>query len=79
MDWFNILIILENIVFWSLVIVIAWYGSNTSEIVFMALFIFLIYWALRIVLSMRGFDRAVGIYTINIIVTVSLLYYFLKN
>ena len=79
MDWLEIVFIVENFVFWCLVISIAWFGSNTSEMVFMALFIFLIYWSLRIVLSMRGMNRAVGIYTINIGVTIGLLFYFLKN
>ena len=70
---------IENLVFWCLVIAIAWLGATTPPYVFTALFIFLIYWGLRMVLSLHGMDRAVGIYTINIIVTIALLYYFLHK
>ena len=70
---------IENLLFWSLVIAIAWLGANAPAYVFTALFIFLIYWGLRIVLSLHGMDRAVGIYTINCIVVIALLYYFLNK
>jgi len=73
------LFMIENFIFWSLVIAIAWLGADAPAYVFTALFVFLIYWGLRIVLSMQGMNRAVGIYTINIVVTISLMFYFLKN
>ena len=79
MNWTQILFMIENLVFWSLVIAISWLGANAPEYVFTALFVFLIYWGLRMVLSMQGMNRAVGIYTINIIVTIALMFYFLKN
>jgi hypothetical protein len=79
MDWIQILFMIENLVFWSLVIAIAWLGGNAPDYAFTALFVFLIYWGLRTVLSMQGMNRAVGIYTINIIVTISLMFYFLHK
>jgi hypothetical protein len=79
MDSLQILFMIENLVFWSLVIAIAWLGADAPVYIFTALFVFLIYWSLRIVLFMHGMNRAVGIYTINIIIIISLLFYFLKN
>jgi hypothetical protein len=73
------LFMIENFIFWSLVIAIAWLGADAPTYVFTALFLFLIYWGLRIVLSMQGMNRAVGIYTINIVVTISLMFYFLHK
>jgi len=73
------LFIIENIIFWTLILVIAWFGADAPTYIFTSLFVFLIYWGFRMVLSMQGMNRAVGIYTINIIVTIALMFYFLKN
>jgi|LauGreDrversion4_2_1035121.scaffolds.fasta_scaffold222267_2 hypothetical protein len=72
----QILYLLENLVFWALIITIAWMGKSAPPYVFMSLFVFIIYWGIRILISLQGLDRAIGIYTLNISVTIALLFYF---
>lgn len=71
--------ILENIVFWCLVIYIAWNEKNTPAWAFVLLFVFVIYLALRFIFKKQGMDRAVWLYSLNMVVVLYLLYYFLKN
>jgi hypothetical protein len=74
-----ILFFVENFVFWSLVITIAWFGANAPAYVFTALYFFLLYWGLRMILSLKGMDKALGIYTLNLVVVIGLLFYFLNK
>ena len=76
MDPLSILYIIENLVFWALVLCIAWMGKSAPPYVFMSLFVFIVYWFIRIVLSLQGIDRAIAIYTLNICATIALLFYF---
>ena len=76
MDPLSILYIIENLVFWALVLCIAWMGKSAPPYVFMSLFVFILYWGLRILISLQGLDRAISIYTLNIFVTIALLFYF---
>lgn len=76
MDALTILFTIENLVFWALVLCIAWMGKSAPPYVFMSLFVFILYWGLRILISLQGLDRAISIYTLNIFVTIALLFYF---
>ena len=76
MDALSILYLVENLVFWALVLCIAWMGKSAPPYVFMSLFVFIVYWGIRILISLQGLDRAIGIYTLNIFVTIALLFYF---
>lgn len=71
--------IVENIVFWCLVVYIAWNENRTPPWVFVILFAFVIYFALRFIFKKKGMDRIVWLYSLNMIVILYLMYYFLRR
>ena len=77
MNPLNILFIIENFVFYALVLCIAWMGKSAPPYVFMGLFVFLIYWLIRTVVTLQGMDRNVAFYSINSFIIIFLLYSYL--
>lgn len=71
--------ILENIVFWFLVLYIAWNEKATPDWMYVVLFLFIIYFALRFIFKKQGMDRMVWLYSLNMIVILYLLWFFLKK
>ena len=71
--------ILENIVFWCLVLYIAWNQSRTPDWAYIALFVFLVYFLLRTIFKKQGIDRAVWLYSLNMLVILYLMSYFLRK
>lgn len=75
----DMLEILENILFWCLVFFIAWNESATPSWAYIVLFAFLVYFALRAIFKRQGMDRAVWLYSLNMIVILYLMYYFMRK
>jgi hypothetical protein len=75
MDSSSIVEVLENILFWILVFYISWNENATPQWVFVLLMVFLVYFFIRFLLRKKGMERAVWIYTANMIV---ILYLFRK-
>ena len=79
MDTWDIVEILETIVFWVLVFYIAWNESATPQWVYIVLFGFLIYFAIKAIFKKKGMDRAVWIYALNMIVILYLMNTFMRK
>lgn len=75
----DIVFIVENIVFWFFVYIIVFLGCETPQIVFGGFGFFLIYWLFRSVLKQKGFDKAIYLYVVNMVLTVLLLFYFMTG
>ena len=75
MDSSSIIEVLENILFWILVFYISWNENATPQWVFVLLMAFLVYFSIRFLLRKKGMERAVWVYTLNMIV---ILYLFRK-
>lgn len=73
MDGWSILSLLENIVFWLLAFYIAWNEKETPEWAYTVLFVFLLYFGIRTIFQKKGMERAVWIYTLNMVVIVYLM------
>lgn len=71
--------LLVNIIFWILVFSIAWNESSTPSWMYFVLFLYLIYFGIRFILKKEGMDRAVWIYTLNMMVIVYLLAFFSRR
>ena len=71
--------ILLTVVFWVLVFYIAWNESATPQWAYVVLFAFLLYFAISAILKKQGMDRAVWIYTVNMVVIVYLMYTFMRR
>ena len=72
-----ILAIIENILFMSILVILAWYGRDSPKWAFTFLFLFLCYGTIRIILSKDGMDRGVLWYSLNMLLLSSLLLFFL--
>ena len=79
MDAWEIVGILDTIVFWTLVFYIAWNESATPQWAYVVLFLFLIYFAIKAILQKKGMDRAVWIYSLNMVVILYLMYTFMRK
>lgn len=79
MDSLSIVDILVNIVFWVLVVFIAWNQFQTPQWAYIVLFAYVIYFALRFIFTKRGMERIVWLYSLNMLVILYLLYIFLKK
>lgn len=75
----DILEILETVVFWLLVFYIAWNESSTPQWAYLVLFGFLIYFAIKAIFRKKGMDRAVWIYTLNMLVILYLMNTFMRK
>jgi hypothetical protein len=71
--------ITETIVFWLLVFVIAWNENATPPWLYIVLFAFLVYFALRFIFKKKGMDRMVWLYSLNMVVLVYLLFIFSRK
>jgi hypothetical protein len=71
--------ILETIVFWVLVFYIAWNESATPQWAYVVLFGFLLYFAIKAILRKQGMDRAVWIYSLNMVVILYLMNTFMRK
>jgi hypothetical protein len=79
MDTWDIVEILETLVFWVLVFYIAWNESATPQWAYIILFGFLIYYAIKAIFKKQGMDRAVWIYALNMIVILYLMNTFMRK
>lgn len=68
--------IIEDIIFFSIVIMIAWFGRSSSPWLFTALFACVIYGLIRIIATKKGMERGVWWYGLNMFVISTLLYFF---
>ena len=75
----DIVDIVENLVFWILVVYIAWNENATPQWVYIVLFALIVYFAVRTIFRKRGMDRMVWLYSLNMLVLVYLLYYFSRR
>ena len=79
MDAWEIVSILDTIVFWILVFYIAWNETSTPQWAYVVLFVFLVYFAVKAILRKKGMDRVVWIYSLNMIVILYLMYTFMRK
>lgn len=79
MDFNTFLMAIETIVFWSLVVLIAWMGSSAPKWAFGFLFYYIIYLVLRFVFARQGIDRMIYLNVVNIVVLLGLFVYFKNN
>jgi hypothetical protein len=79
MDGWLALTILENIVFWILVFYIAWNEKASPEWSFVLLFVFILYFGIRAIFQRQGMERAVWIYTLNMIIILYLMRTFFRT
>lgn len=77
-DW-DLIEILENIVFWVLVVYIAFYEKQTPSWVFIFLFLYVIYFGLRTIFRKKGMDRVVWLYSLNMLVILYLFMVFTRK
>jgi hypothetical protein len=68
--------IIEDIIFFGIVITIAWFGRSSSPLLFTALFACVIYGIIRIIATKKGMERGVWWYSLNMFIIAALLYYF---
>lgn len=69
-------VLLENLVFWSLLIYIAIYKKQTPNWFFTILALYLVYFILRFMFSKKGMEFAVLWYTANILILFAIFYMF---
>jgi hypothetical protein len=74
MDTWSIVSIIENIIFWLLVFYVAWNENRTPEWAYVLLLVYLVYFGVKTILQKQGMDRAVWLYSLNMIVIVYLMY-----
>ena len=79
MDTELVLQIVENIVFWSLVLYIAWNENKSAAWTYIVLLFLIVYYALRFIFKKEGMDRIVWLYSLNMIVLIYLLFYFSRK
>lgn len=79
MDGWFLLTILENVVFWLLVFYIAWNEKQTPDWAYPVLLAFIVYFALRAIFQKQGMERAVWIYTLNMLVILYLMNTFIRR
>ncbi len=79
MDTELVLQIVENIVFWSLVLYIAWNENKSAAWTYIVLLVLIVYYALRFIFKKEGMDRMVWLYSLNMIVLIYLLFYFSRK
>ena len=79
MDGWLALTIVENITFWLLVFYIAWNEKRTPDWAYPVLFLFIVYFGLRAIFQKEGMERAVWIYTLNMVVIAYLMTIFLRR
>ena len=70
---------IENVFFWAFVYIIVFMGCDTPAIVFTGFGFFLFYWIAKFFFQREGWDRVLWFYILNMIVTLSLLYYFITG
>lgn len=68
-----------TLVFWLLVFTIAWNENTTPQWLYIVLFAFLVYFAIRAIFKKQGMERMVWIYTLNMVVLLYLLYTFSRK
>ena len=74
-----VLTLIENIAFWILVFYIAWNEKRTPEWAYVVLFTFIVYFGIRTIFQKEGMERAIWIYSLNMIVIVYLMTLFLRR
>jgi hypothetical protein len=79
MDTELVLQIVENIVFWTLVLYIAWNENKSAAWTYIVLLFLIVYYALRFIFKKEGMDRMVWLYSLNMIVLIYLLFYFSRK
>jgi hypothetical protein len=79
MDTELVLQIVENIVFWTLVLYIAWNENKSAPWTYIVLLVLIVYYALRFIFKKEGMDRIVWLYSLNMIVLIYLLFYFSRK
>jgi hypothetical protein len=76
---FDFTFFIENGVFWAFVYFIVVMGCETPSIVFGGFTFFLLYWVIKSIIQKEGWDRFILVYTLNMVVCVSILYYFVTG
>ncbi len=79
MDTELVLQIVENIVFWTLVLYIAWNENKSAAWTYIVLLFLIVYYALRFIFKKEGMDWMVWLYSLNMIVLIYLLFYFSRK
>lgn len=76
---FDFVFFIENGVFWAFVYFIVVMGCETPSIVFGGFTFFLLYWLIKAVVKREGWERFILIYSLNMMVSLGLLYYFITG
>ena len=80
MEWLTLLSVLENLVFYGLVIFIAYRKHTTPTWGYVFLSFFLIYWMARSLVMNPGMESALTLYAVNLFIVLFLFGYFMyKN
>lgn len=79
MDGWLLADLLINIVFWILVLYISWNENTTPIWMYGFLFFYILFYAIRFILKKEGMDRAVWLYSLNMLVIVYLLAFFSRR
>lgn len=79
MSWSQILFVIENIIFWILVVIIAYWGRDAPGWTFVALFYYVIYLVIRYIFSYQGLDRYIYLNALNLFVILSLFAWWYRN
>lgn len=79
MDGWLLADILINIVFWILVLYISWNENATPTWMYGFLFFYILFYAIRFLLKKEGMDRAVWLYSLNMLVILYLLSFFSRR
>ncbi len=76
MDAWEIADILQTIVFWVLVLYIAWNEKATPSWMYVVLLLYILYYAIQFIVRKQGMDRAIWLYSLNMVVILYLLFFF---
>ncbi len=76
---FDFVFFIENGVFWAFVYFIVVMGCETPEIIFGGFTFFLFYWIIKAIVQRQGWERFILIYTLNMFVSLGLIYYFITG
>lgn len=79
MGWSQILFIVESIIFWILVGIIAWWGPSAPPWAFAFLFYYLLYLVLRFIFSQGGMNRILYLNVLNIVVLLGLFVWYYRT
>lgn len=75
MDASTILFVVEQVIFWIFVVLIAWFGKSAPRWLFTAFSIYLTYYIFRVAFGMRGWPRFTMVYLLALVIVFIIWYY----